>query len=63
MYIDDSMNISVNNNVMFWARKFIVYVEDIISDYNFTNNLMIGARKRDEVDLSKSMLVDDISCY
>jgi len=39
--------VNIDNNVYFWARKFLVYVEEIISDYNFTNNLLIGARKRD----------------
>ena len=55
-------NVSIHNNVLFWARKFIVYVEDILSNYNFTNNFMVGARKRDEVN-SASMLHDDVACY
>jgi hypothetical protein len=45
-WIADSKNITFNNNVFFWARKFLVYVEKV-DKYNFTNNLLIGARKRD----------------
>ena len=44
--MEESSNIMMNNNVFYWARKFLVYAEDIISDYNFTDNLLIGARKR-----------------
>ena len=50
MFIDDVSNVSINNNVFYSADQFLVYVEDIISDYSFTNNLLVGARKRHEVD-------------
>ena len=60
-YIKQSENIKINNNVFYWARKFLVYAEDIISKYEFTNNLMIGARKREEV--TEEFFVDDVACY
>jgi hypothetical protein len=36
-----------------------------VDQYNFTNNLMIGARKRDELIaiLIKTMLPDDVAGY
>ena len=46
-FIKQVSNVSINNNVFFLARKYLVYVEEIISQYNFTNNLLIGARRRD----------------
>ena len=45
IFIDDISNATINNNVLFWARKFIVYVEDTISNYTFSNNFMVGARE------------------
>lgn len=32
-------------------------------NYKFTNNLLIGAHKREEVDFADSGLTDDIACY
>lgn len=62
MFMDDNTNITMTNNVIFSARKFLVYVEDVFSHYTFTKNLLIGARKRDQVD-SSTKLVDDVACY
>ena len=63
MFMDKFTNVTITDNVFFWARKFLVYVEEAISDYTFEENLLIGARKRDEVDLSESKMVDDVACY
>ena len=46
LYIDDSSHMTFDNNMFFRAKKFIVYVENVISDYHFTNNVLIGALKR-----------------
>lgn len=46
-FIKKVSNVSINNNLFFYARKFLVYVEEVLGEYNFTNNLLIGARKRD----------------
>ncbi len=57
-------NVHFNNNVFFWARKFLVYVEEVNGKYNFTNNLLVGARKRDEVNYTAAtMMVDDVAAY
>ena len=63
MFMDKFTNVTITNNVFFWARKFLVYVEEAISDYKFEENLLIGARKRDELDLSETKMVDDVACY
>lgn len=63
MFIDDVENLEINNNVFFWARKFLVYVEEVFDKYTFTNNLLVGARKRDEVDVTETKMVDDVACY
>ena len=47
MLIDNVAGVHIENNVMFWARKFIVYVEEVIANYTFIDNLLIGAKKRD----------------
>ncbi len=62
-YIDFSSNVTFNNNVFFYARKFLVLVY-VVNNYVFTNNLLIGARKRDEIDyLQDTKMVDDVACY
>lgn len=63
MFMDKFTNVTITDNVFFWARKFLVYVEQAFSDYTFEDNLLIGARKRDEVDVSESLMVDDVACY
>ena len=63
MFIDDIANVSITNNIFHDGRKFTVYVEDILSDYTFENNVLIGTRKRDEVSFSASGLVDDTAAY
>jgi hypothetical protein len=37
----------INNNVFFYARKFFVYVEEVIGNTISLTILLIGARKRD----------------
>jgi hypothetical protein len=62
-YIDFATNLTFNNNVFFYARKFLLLVYHV-KNYNFTNNLLIGARKRDEIDyLYETQMVDDVACY
>lgn len=62
VYIDTSNNITFNNNVFFWARKFLVIVFTV-DNYNFTNNLLTEARNRSELNLAGTLTVDDVACY
>lgn len=62
VYIDTSNNITFNNNVFFWARKFLVIVFTV-DNYNFTNNLLTEARNRSELNLAGTHTVDDVACY
>jgi hypothetical protein len=62
MFIGNVANLEINNNVFFWAKKFLVYVEETLHDYKFTNNLLVGALKRPEYDTSNN-LVDDVAAY
>ncbi len=62
VYIDVSNNVTFDNNVFFWARKFLVLVFTV-DNYNFTNNLLTEARKRPELNLTGTLIVDDIACY
>jgi hypothetical protein len=62
VYIDTSNNVSFDNNVFFWARKFLVLVFQV-DHYNFTRNLLTEARVREELDLTGTMVVDDVACY
>ena len=62
MYLDQNMDVSMTNNVLFHAQKFLVYVENVISGYTFTGNLMIGAHKRANFPTGTG-LIDDVACY
>ena len=59
MRLSDNANVTVNNNVFYLARKFIVSVEKQ-QDFKFTNNLMIGASVRPSMAGAEK---DDIACY
>lgn len=59
MYIDKVSNVSITNNVFFNAKKFIVYVQEVVDHYNFDGNLLIGARKREH----QTEMVQDVAAY
>lgn len=61
-YVDNVMNVTFRNNVFFKGRKFLALVLNV-DHYNFTNNVLIGAQKRQEVDTSASHLAEDTACY
>jgi hypothetical protein len=46
VYIDTSNNVTFDNNVFFWARKFLVLVF-LVDNYNFTHNLLTEAHIRE----------------
>jgi hypothetical protein len=62
--MDTSNNITFNNNVMYYARKFIVLVFTI-DLYTFTNNFMCGAMMREEIAaaLDVAETADDVCIY
>ena len=62
VYVDTSNNVTFDNNVFYWARKFLVLVFQV-DNYNFTNNLLAEARIREELNLTGTMVVDDVACY
>lgn len=62
MYLDQNMNLTIDNNLFFKAKKFLVYVENVLSKYSFTNNLLIGALDRENFPTGTG-LVDDVACY
>lgn len=62
VYIDKAYNVTFDNNVMYWARKFIVLVFEV-DHYTFTNNFLTAARKRSELQLNGTMLTDDVAIY
>lgn len=64
MWIANTTNIKVDNNVFHIAKKFLIYAE-FVNNYTVTNNLLIGARLRSELadPLSETVLVDDVACY
>lgn len=62
MLVDTSNNITFNNNVFYWARKFLALIYQV-DNYNFTNNFLAEARKRPELNLEGTLTVDDIACY
>lgn len=45
MWITKATNLKVDNNVFYEAKKFLVYVE-FVDNYTFTNNLLVGAKRR-----------------
>lgn len=63
-YIDLSSNVTFDNNVFYYARKFLVYVLRA-NNYTFTNNLLAHALKRSELNeaLILTKLPDDVACY
>ena len=64
VFIKNVANVSITNNVFFKARRFLVYVEEVLSQYNFEDNVMVGAEKRSELgDLSQFGMTDDVACY
>jgi hypothetical protein len=64
MWVANTTNIKIDNNVFHFARKFLLYAE-YVNNYTVTNNLLIGARARSELlpILSTTVMVDDVSCY
>lgn len=62
VYIDNSNNITFDNNVFFWARKFLVLVFTV-DNYNFTHNLLTEAHIREELNLAGTLVTDDVACY
>jgi len=64
MYIDESRDINIDNNVFFRAERQIVYV-GLVREYTFTNNLLVLAEKRTEISamLVLTKLTEDVACY
>jgi len=60
--MDQSSNITFNNNVFYKARKFLVFAY-YIKNYTFTNNLLIYAHRREELNLNGTMNADEATCY
>jgi hypothetical protein len=60
MNLDTNANITIDNNVFYIARKFIVTATNQ-QDYAFTNNLMIGAKIR--ISMAAIGAADNIVCY
>ena len=46
MWIANTTNIKVDNNVFHNAKKFLIFAQ-YVNNYTVTNNLLIGARARD----------------
>ncbi len=64
MWVANTTNIKIDNNVFYYAKKFLLYAE-FVNNYTVTNNLLIGARARPELleILTQTFMVDDVSCY
>lgn len=64
MWVANTTNIKIDNNVFHIGKKFLLYAE-FVNNYTVTNNLLIGARARSELQaiLVLTMMVDDVSCY
>lgn len=64
MWISNSTNVKVDNNVFHYAKKFLIYAE-FVDNYTITNNLLVGAKMRPEVvsNLADTVMVDDVACY
>lgn len=45
MWIANSTNILVDNNILHYAKKFLIYAE-FVNNYTITNNLLVGAKMR-----------------
>ncbi len=45
MWIANTTNIRIDNNVFHNAKKFLIYAE-YVNNYTVTNNLLIGAKRR-----------------
>ena len=45
MWISNSTNVKVDNNVFHYAKKFLIYAE-FVDNYTITNNLLVGAKMR-----------------
>lgn len=60
MRLENNANVTVDNNVFYLAKKFIVSVEGQ-QDYKFTNNLLIGALVRPTQ--IGALMADDMACY
>ncbi len=64
MWVANTTNIKIDNNVFHSAKKFLIYAE-FVNNYTVTNNLLIGARSRPELAaiLALTLMVDDVACY
>lgn len=64
VYMTKIKNVKFDNNVLYGARKFVVYVEHT-NNYTFTNNLLVAARKRSELTemIKLTKMADDNACY
>lgn len=64
MWIANSTNVKVDNNILHYAKKFLIYAE-FVDNYTITNNLLVGAKMRPEVagNLAETVMVDDVACY
>jgi hypothetical protein len=60
--MDQSKNITFNNNVFYNAVRSLVYVLNI-NNYIFTNNLLIFAHKWQEFSANGTNNVEDVTCY
>ncbi len=47
-YIKESSNIQISDNLFFNGPKYLVSVEDIQDQFNFTDNLLIGVFDSDK---------------
>lgn len=45
MWVANTKNIKIDNNVFYLAKKFLIYAE-FVNNYTVTNNLLVGARLR-----------------
>lgn len=48
LFIKDSSNLQISNNILFNGLKYLVFVEGMQSYLNFTSNLFIGVFKSDK---------------
>lgn len=60
VYLSNANNVTINNNHFFVGQKFIVYAQNVY-EYNFTNNVLVGARNRSS--MIGSFTGDDVACY
>ena len=63
LFIKDSSNLQISNNILLNGLKYLVFVEGMSNEFNFTDNLLIGVSKSDKFANFGNNNDDSVAAY